>query len=225
MSDNERQAHNSAGARDTLRDLIRFIAIVVVLILPFCQDRANYQYSVEQEVLSHRVMLTSTGSSMVQSVAKSFYSFVMDDLHVYPFLRNTLLDNGQSTSDQIIKLSRFFLVVSDRIVENTPLLVYQIGFRFGMAAYWVVFLLPFIGGAVYSGVQYWRKAMDEPRSSRVERFMIYRSVAKIIVFTFLIYLVVPTVGSMTWIKYIVPGGIVIIALMINKMVSVYHRMV
>ncbi len=221
---NEYKEQGSAGSRDTLSDLKRFIIVVIVLFIPFLQERATYQASIEQEIVGNRMVMTVEGGKMVMEGAKGFYNLIMDDLGIYRFLKTTLVDNGQD-NDVITKMARTLLVVSDRIVENTPLLVYQIGFRLGVAAYWLVLLSPFIAGAIYSGTQYWRKAQDEPRAPKVERTMIYQTVAKFSIWGFVIYLLVPTAGAAEWARYLTPGGFLLTTLMVNKLIAGYHRMV
>lgn len=127
----------------------------------------------------------------------------MDDLGIYRFLKTTLVDNGQDNDALPAKNGSHFVGGLGPNVENTPLLVYQIGFRLGVVAYWFVLLSPFIAGAIYSGIQYWRKAQDEPRAPKVERTMIYQTVAKFSIWGFVIYLLVPTAGAAEWARY--PG--------------------
>ena len=44
-------------------------------------------------------------------------------------------------------------------------------------------------------------------------------------FAFVLYLLIPSAGAATAAKYLVPGGLFVCAVMINKMVSAYHKMV
>lgn len=221
---NEYKEQSSAGAKDTFSDLKRFVIVVIVLFIPFLQERSAYQASIEKEIIGNRMVMTVEGGKMVMEGAKAFYNLIMDDLGIYRFLKTTLVDSGQD-NDVITKMARTLLVVSDRIVENTPLLIYQIGFRLGVAAYWFVLLSPFIAGAIYSGIQYWRKAQDEPRAPKVERTMIYQAVAKYSIWGFVIYLLVPTAGASEWARYLTPGGFLLMTLMVNKLIANYHRMV
>lgn len=221
---NEYREQSSAGARDTFSDLKRFIIVLVVMVVPYLQDRGTYQASIEREIIGNRLVMTVDGGKKVMAGAKWFYHLIMDDLGVYRFLKTTLVDDGQS-NDVISNMARTLLVVSDRIIENTPLLIYQVGFRVGVAAYWLVLLSPFICGAIHSGIQYWKKAQDEPRAPKVERTIIYQTIARFSVGGFLLYLLIPAVGAAEWAKYLTPVGILILTFMINKLIAGYHRMI
>ena len=58
------------GQKDTFGDLVRLLAFLVVCFLPFLQERAQYQYTIEREVLANQEVMTSPGYGTAQGVAK-----------------------------------------------------------------------------------------------------------------------------------------------------------
>lgn len=212
------------GQKDTFGDLVRLLAFLVVCFLPFLQERAQYQYTIEREVLANQEVMTSPGYDTAQGVAKGFYNVVMTDLGVYRFLHVTL-DNTKTPSDKFEAFWAKFLIVSERIVDNVPLLVYQIGWRLGVVGYWILYFIPFFGANIYSGVQHWKLSLAQASGAKIERFKVYRIVVRYSLFAFVLYLLIPSAGAATAAKYLVPGGLFVCAVMINKMVSAFHKMV
>lgn len=155
------------GQKDTFGDLVRLLAFLVVCFLPFLQERAQYQYTIEREVLANQEVMTSPGYGTAQGVAKGFYNVVMTDLGVYRFLHVTLV-NTKTPSDKFEEFWAKFLIVSERIVDNVPLLVYQIGWRLGVVGYWILYFIPFFGrtsiAVCSTGSSLWRRPQG-PKSN------------------------------------------------------------
>lgn len=68
---NEYKEQGSAGSRDTLSDLKRFIIVVIVLFIPFLQELVTYQASIEQEIVGNRMVMTVEGGKMVRRPQKA----------------------------------------------------------------------------------------------------------------------------------------------------------
>jgi ABC-type sugar transport system substrate-binding protein len=82
-------------------------------------------------------------------------------------------------------------------LQALQLLVFQIGWRFGVAVYWILYFVPFFAACIYSGVQHWRLSLAQSSGAKIERFKLYRSATRITFFLFVLYLLIPTawVGS------------------------------
>ena len=215
---------NDNGPKDTLKDFLRLLTFGVLCLLPFLQDLPTYQRSVEAEVLANKQVMTINGYSAAQGVAKQFYNVVMTDLGVYQFI-NVSLKNTRTPDDKFEEFWAQFLIVSDRIVDNVPLLVFQIGWRFGVAVYWILYFVPFFAACIYSGVQHWRLSLAQSSGAKIERFKLYRSATRITFFLFVLYLLIPPAGAATLAKYLVPGGLFLCGVMLNRMIASYHKMV
>ena len=94
-----------------------------------------------------------------------------------------------------------------------------------MVGYWILYFIPFFGANIYSGVQHWKLSLAQASGAKIERFKVYRTVVRYSLFAFVLYLLIPSAGAATAAKYLVPGGLFVCAVMINKMVSAYHKMV
>ncbi|WP_270834132.1 DUF4400 domain-containing protein [Aeromonas sp. QDB07] len=217
-------ANDSGGKKDSLKDLLKLIVFGILCVLPFLQERAAYQLSVEQEIVDNQGMMTLEGYRTAKGVAGGIYNFVMTDLGLYNFLYVSL-KNTQVPRDSFEKFWSKFLLVSDRIVDNLPLMIYQMGWRLGVAAYWIVYFIPFFLACIYSGTQHWKLSLEQTAGAKVQRFKLYREASRITIFAFLLYLVVPTAGAASMTKYLVPSGLMLCGIMINKMIVSYHKLV
>jgi len=153
-------ANDSGGKKDSLKDLLKLIVFGILCVLPFLQERAAYQLSVEQEIVDNQGMMTLEGYRTAKGVAGGIYNFVMTDLGLYNFLYVSL-KNTQVPRDSFEKFWSKFLLVSDRIVDNLPLMIYQMGWRLGVAAYWIVYFIPFFLACIYSGTQHWKLSLEQ----------------------------------------------------------------
>lgn len=214
----------SNGQKDTRKDLLRWLIFGILCVLPFLQDRMSYQMSVENEMSANQMVMTIEGYSTAKAVAASFYGFIMTDLGVYRFL-NLTLKNDKEPQDKFEAFWAKFLIVSDRIVDNLPLLIYQMGWRIGVAVYWIIYFIPFFGASIYSGVQHWKLAWVQSSGSKIERFKMYRRMTRFTALAFILYLLIPTAGVSISGQYLVPGGLFLLGVMLNKMISSYHKMV
>jgi len=212
------------GQKDTGKDLLKLLVFGILCVLPFLQDRMTYQMSVENEMSANQMVMTIEGYSAAKVVATSFYGFIMTDLGVYRFL-NLTLKNEQEPQDKFEAFWAKFLIVSDRIVDNLPLLIYQVGWRIGVAVYWIIYFIPFFGAAIYSGVQHWKLAWVQSSGTKIERFKLYRRMTRFTALAFILYLLIPTAGASVSAQYLVPAGLFLFGVMLNKMISNYHKMV
>lgn len=212
------------GQKDTGKDLLKLIVFGILCVLPFLQDRLTYQMSVENEMSANQMVMTIEGYSAAKTIATSFYGFIMTDLGVYRFIHLTL-KNEQAPQDKFEAFWAKFLIISDRIVDNLPLLIYQIGWRVGVAIYWVIYFIPFFAASVYGGVQHWKLSLVQSSRAKIERFKFYRRMTRLTALAFVLYLLVPAAGAASLAQYLVPAGLFMFGVMLNKMISSYHKMV
>ncbi|MGR6425734.1 DUF4400 domain-containing protein [Aeromonas veronii] len=212
------------GQKETGKDLLKLIVFGILCVLPFLQDRMSYQMAVEKEMSANQMVMTIEGYAVAKTVATSFYGFIMTDLGVYRFI-NLTLKNEQKPQDKFEAFWAKFLIVSDRIVDNLPLLIYQIGWRVGVATYWIIYFVPFFAASVYGGIQHWKLSLVQSSGAKIERFKFYRHMTRFTALAFILYLLIPTAGASSLAQYLVPAGLFLFGVMLNKMISNYHKMV
>lgn len=211
--------------QDTGRDLVRLILVMIVAILPFMQSRVDYQHAIEREVYSTRTLMTAEGSRVAKLVSTKIYQTVMFDWKVYQFMRMTLTSQNDDQKDKFAAFWAKFLIVSDRIVENMPLLVFQAAYRLSVAGYWVVYMLPFLCAALYSGVQYWKLTLDTVSGAAIGRYEIYRRMMRWVFLLFFVYLIIPAAGFSSFSRFLLPGALFILGILLNQLVRFYHKMI
>ena len=224
MADNQNDSRNS-GKTDTAKDFLRMVAFFVILIVPFLTTKAEYQIGVQRELYQTLNLLPAPARPPVLTYTHDIYQVVMFKSRFYGFLTSSLMPDPNKKTDKFEDTWSKFLIVSQRIIDNTPLLVYQIIFRVISSLSWIAILFPVSAGCVYAGVQYWRLAGHTGINVKIERYKIFRRMTTLSGWLYLAYLIIPSLGFSPLSHLIAPFIVISVSLLINQMIKSYHTMI
>ena len=219
------QSGQSSKKTDTFADLVRFVVFIVVFCMPFTMDKTEYQRNVEVEIFNTVSVMPKSARMPVLKASHDIYQKVMFDSKLYGFMSTSLLIDQSRKQDKFEQVWNKFMIISHRIVENTPILLYQIAFRFVSSLSWLLFLIPFALASVYAGMQYWKLSSYTAINVKIERYKLYRKGLYLTGWFYLIYLVVPLLGFATLSQLVAPMAIIVLSLVVNQLIKSYHSMV
>lgn len=225
MADNSKAAESHSSKQDTVYDLLRFLAFILILCFPFLSNKTEYQAGVQKEMYQTLDLMPANIRSPVLTMTHGGYQFLMFKTKFYGFLRSALLVDPNKQQDKFEETWSKFLIVSERIVDNTPLLIYQILFRLISSLSWFFILIPFTGACVYAGVQYWRLASHTGINVKIERYKIFRRIVSLSGWLFVGYLIIPSLGFSPVSHMIAPFIVIAVSVLINQMIKSYHTMI
>lgn len=224
MADNEKES-SGGGKTDKLSDLLRIVAFFVILVVPFLTTKAEYQMGVQRELYQTLDLLPAPARPPVLTITHDVYQFAMFKTKFYGFLKSSLMPDPNKKVDKFEETWSKFLIVSQRIVDNLPLLIYQVLFRIIASLSWIAILFPLSVACVYAGIQYWRLAGHTGINVKIERYKVFRRIVGLSGWLYLAYLIIPAFGFLPLSHLIAPVIVIFVSLMINQMIKSYHTMI